>query len=86
MQVGQRVQLKFLHKPIGTITSVIDGFTMNGVTLIGLSYSVQWGDGSVGESVRGNELEAIDNVTLLPVVQPLPSIALHSSFLTPMFQ
>ena len=69
MELGQRVQLKFLHKPIGTITSVIDGFTMNGVTLIGLSYSVQWNDGSIGESVRGNELEAIDNVTLLPVVK-----------------
>lgn len=69
MEPGQRVQLKFLHKPIGTITSVIDGFTMNGVTLIGLSYSVRWDDGSIGESVRGSELEAIDNVTLLPVVK-----------------
>lgn len=69
MEVGQRVQLKFLHKPTGTITSVIDGFTMNGVTLIGLSYSVRWDDGSIGESVRGSELEAIDNVTLLPVVK-----------------
>ncbi len=69
MEIGQRVQLKFLHKPTGTITGVIDGFTMNGVTLIGLSYSVQWDDGSIGESVRCNELEAIDNVTLLPVVK-----------------
>jgi len=69
MEIGQRVQLKFLHKPTGTITGIVDGFTMNGVTLIGLSYSVQWDDGSIGESVRGNELEAIDNVTLLPVVK-----------------
>jgi len=69
MQVGQRVQLKFLHKPIGAILSVIDGFTMNGVVFIDLSYRVQWNDGSIGESVRGNELEAIDNVTLLPVVK-----------------
>jgi hypothetical protein len=57
MEIGQRVQLKFLHKPTGTITGIVDGFTMNGVTLIGLSYSVQWDDGSIGESVRGNELE-----------------------------
>ena len=35
MQVGQRVQLKFLHNPIGVITSVIDGFTMNDIQLVG---------------------------------------------------
>lgn len=69
MEIGQRVQLKFLHKPTGTITGIVDGFTMNGVTFIGLSYSVQWDEGSIGESVRGNELEAIEDATLLPVVK-----------------
>lgn len=60
MKEGQRVRLKFLHKPTGTITGVVDGFVMNGVTMIGLSYRVQWDDGSVNESVRGNELELIE--------------------------
>ena len=74
MEPGQRVQLKFLHKPIGTILGVIDGFTMNGVVFIDLSYRVQWDDGSTSDAVRGNELEAIDNVTLLPVVKEASTV------------
>ena len=51
MEIGQRVQLKFLHKPTGTITGIVDGFTMNGVTLIGLSYSVLARLAVVGDSL-----------------------------------
>lgn len=61
MDVGDRVQLKFLHKPIGTVTSIIPGLAWQGVVLVEMRYQVRWDDGEWG-TVGASELLYYDVV------------------------
>lgn len=67
MDIGDRVQLKFLHKPIGTIISIIPGSMWQGVVLVEIRYQVRWDDGEWG-TASASELLYLGKSTDTPGV------------------
>lgn len=59
LAIGDRVRLKSLHHPVGTVVEMEDGTMLGDVVLVAPRYKIQWDDGETG-SVSGNDVEVYD--------------------------
>lgn len=59
MKIGDRVQLKALFRPTGTIASIEDGTMINDVVFVSTRFGVRWDDGEVG-MVREDDVYLIN--------------------------
>lgn len=59
MKIGDRVQLRIMWWPTGTIVNTEEGTMMNNVVIIAPRFRIQWDDGETG-AVREYEVDKVD--------------------------
>lgn len=70
MKIGDRVQLKMLHQPTGTIIGIEDGLLMNDVILVAERFAVQWDDGETGKVAANDVWQILPATELAASLDP----------------
>lgn len=59
MEIGDRVQMRIMWRPIGIIVNTEEGTMMNNVMIVAPRFRIQWDDGGTG-AVREYDVDKID--------------------------